>query len=340
MTGNTEGVDVNLLEKICSHYDISGDQLNFLTAVDNNFVYEFSKQDKSYILRGGTRHPVDQVQAELDWIIFLHSNGVLVSLPIKSRNGKYLEQVHHNDVPVNATIFERAPGIAVDYRNPEVWNEILWKEMGKTLGKMHAAAVKYNSENPHPKRITAFESVQNTMEAVLDPKKDKKVIERFQKLKNKLTNLPKENESFGLIQYDFHADNFNIDDGKIIVYDFDDSYYFFFMYDLAACIHEAIWDVPEEKKLEFANRFIPSLWDGYSEEFKLDRKWLEYLPDFLKWREFDIYSTIVESLKENTLPEKYIPEYKHFEVEFRNRVESDDQIVPMPEQISGWFKEN
>ena len=110
MSSSADNIDLELLEKICYLYDISLNQLKFLTAVDNNFVYEFKKEEKDFILRGGTRHPVDQVHAELDWIIFLHSNGVLVSLPIKSRNNKYLELVYHNDVAVNATVFERAPG--------------------------------------------------------------------------------------------------------------------------------------------------------------------------------------------------------------------------------------
>ncbi|MFW9853130.1 MAG: hypothetical protein ACFFDS_09310, partial [Candidatus Thorarchaeota archaeon] len=126
---------------------------------------------------------------------------------------------------------------------------------------------------------------------------------------------------------------------KIIVYDFDDSYYFFFMYDLAACIHEAVWDVQDEKKQEFANRFVPSLWKGYCEEYKLDRKWLEYLPDFLKWREFDIYATLVETYKEKTAPERILKMLEELIPEFRSRTESDEQIVTIPEDLKEWFRE-
>lgn len=336
---NQEDIDAQVLEKICQLHDISVKDLNFLAAIDNNFVYEFQKDDENYILRGGTRHSSDQVQAELEWILFLHSSDVKVSLPIKSMNNNYLELVQHNDKIINAIVFERASGKAVEYRNPEVWNEDLWEEMGRTLGKMHIAAVKYNSEKPEPKRKTAFESVHAASENILNPEEDSKIIKRFAKLKKKLNLLPREKNGFGLIQYDFHADNFNIDNGEIIVYDFDDSYYFFFIYDLAACIHEAVWDNPEEKKLDFANRFIPSLWKGYTEEFILDRKWLEYLPDFLKWREFNIYVTCVETYNDETTPERYLPMYKEFVAEFKERTKSDDQIVPIPEDLRKWFKE-
>ena len=336
---NQEDVEIQLLEKICQFYNITVKELNFLVAIDNNFVFEFQKNGKDFILRGGTRHPSDQVQAELEWILFLDSSGVKVSLPIKSKKSNYLELIHYKDKIINVMVFERAPGKAVEYRNPEVWNKVLWEEMGRTLGKMHTAAVKYNSKNLTVNRITAFESVQAQFDNCMDTVENSLEISRFNELKEKLSQLPQEKDAFGLIQYDFHADNFNIDKGEIIVFDFDDSYYFFFMYDLAASIHEAVWDVPEEKKQEFANRFIPSLWKGYCEEYKLNRMWLDYLSDFLKWREFDIYATLVETYKEKTASERVLQELEEWIPEFKARVESDEQIVPIPENLEEWFKE-
>ncbi|NPD87751.1 MAG: phosphotransferase [Asgard group archaeon] len=336
--GNPEDMNTQLLEKICSLYDIVLTDLNFLGAMDNNFVFEYQKNNKKYILRGGTRHTSEQVQAELDWILYLDSSGVKVSIPIKSKKKNYLELIKYKEKIINAMVFEKAPGIAVDYRNPEVWNEDLWEEMGRTLGKMHSAAVKYNSKRLDIKRLTAFESVQAQIDNCLDFI-ESTVIKRFNELKDKLSQLPRDNNAFGLIQYDFHADNFNIDNGKIIVYDFDDSYYFFFMYDLAASIHEAVWDVPDEKKREFANRFIPSLWKGYCEEYNLDRKWLDYLPDFLKWREFDIYATLVETDKEKTASERVLQELEEWIPEFKDRVESDKQIIPIPKDLKEWFRD-
>jgi len=82
---------------------------------------------------------------------------------------------------------------------------------------MHSAAVIYNSKKLQYKRENAIE---NDLAVIDQPPKDSSV--------------------YGLIQYDFHCENFNVHNGEIIVYDFDDSYYFFFIYDLAASIHEAV----------------------------------------------------------------------------------------------------
>lgn len=333
-----EKIDPLLLEEIIQCYDIAVNDLEFIVAMDNNFVYSFYKGSKKYFLRGGLRHSSEQILAELEWISFLDSQGVKVALPALSKNGRYLEQVEFRDKIINVVVSESAPGRQVDPTNPDEWNEFLWEKMGETLGSMHSASVIYNSKQPVHKRENALESVFNTAKKILDIEKDEKILDKFYALVKKLDLLPKESRTYGLIQYDFHCENFNVHNGEITVYDFDDSHYFFFLYDLAACIHEAVWDNPDDKKLDFANRFIPSLWKGYSSVFQLDRKWLEFLPDFLKWREFDIYITLVESLHDKSAPEHFLHRIEEIMLEFKERVESDKQIISLPKDLEIWFQ--
>lgn len=337
---NHEKTDSLLLEKICPLYNITIDDLNIITVIDNNFVYSFKKDEKIYFLRGGTRHSYEQIHAEIEWIQFLDSQGVHVSLPIQSKNGKYFEKIEYDAHLITVAVFEGAPGKQVNTNNPAEWNEPLWEEMGKTLGKMHSAAVIYNSKQLKFKREDALENVSGVVKKILEPNKNKMILNRFNSLVKKLNLLPKGSETFGLIQYDFHCENFNVHNGEIIVYDFDDSYYFFYFYDLAASIHEAIWDNPDDKKIAFANRFIPSLWKGYSSEFKLDRKWLYYLPDFLKWREFDIYFSLVETLQDKSAPKQFLPRVEEIMLEFQERVLSDEQIIPLPNDLEIWFNKS
>jgi len=334
---NHDNIDEFLLERICQLYNVNVYDLTFINAADNNFVYSFQKGCKKFFLRGGLRHSSEQITAELDWIQFLNSQGVNVSLPIQSKDGKYLELVDFGNKLVNVVVFESAPGKQINSEDPTEWNELLWEEMGKTLGKMHSAAVLYNSKQLHHKRESALESVLITAKKVLKSKKEKELLKKFKALMTKLDFLPKDPTTYGLIQYDFHCENFNAQNGEITVYDFDDSHYFFFFYDLAAAIHEAVWDNPDDEKLAFANRFIPSLWKGYSSVYQLDRKWLEYLPDFLKWREFDIYITLVESFKDKSAPERYLKIIENIMLEFQGRAESPKQIVPLPDNLEIWF---
>ncbi|NHK31518.1 MAG: phosphotransferase [Asgard group archaeon] len=335
---NHEKIDHLLLEEISQRYNIVVNDLEFIIAMDNNFVYSFKKESKNYFLRGGFRHSHEQILAELEWILFLNSQGVKVALPVHSKNDCYLEQVEFNNKIFSIVVFESAPGKQVNPRNPKEWNENLWEEMRKTLGCMHSAAVIYNSKELKHKRENALDNVLTTAKKVLHSKKDEKILKKFITLVEKLDSLPKESKAYGLIQYDFHCENFNVHNGNITVFDFDDSYYFFFFYDLAACIHEAVWDNPDDKKKDFANKFIPSLWNGYSSVFQLDRKWLKFLPDFLKWREFDIYITLVETLYDKSAPEHFLHRIEEIMLEFQERVESDKQIVPLPDDLEVWFQ--
>ncbi|NHJ39596.1 MAG: phosphotransferase [Asgard group archaeon] len=336
---NHDKIDHLLLKKISLCYNIAVNDLDFIVAMDNNFVYSFQKGSKKYFLRGGLRHSTEEILAELEWILFLNSQGVKVALPILSKNNRYLEYIEFENKRYKVVVFESAPGKQADPANPDEWNEDLWEEMGRTLGRMHSAAVIYNSKELKYKRDDALNNNLITAKKTLDPKKDKKIINKLYALVKKLDLLPKELKAYGLIQYDFHCENFNVHNGEITVFDFDDSYYFFFFYDLAACIHEAVWDNPDDKKLDFANRFIPSLWKGYSSVFQLDRKWIDYLPDFLKWREFDIYITLVESFHDKSAPENFLHRIEEIMLEFRERIESNKQIIPLPKNLDIWFQE-
>lgn len=131
----------------------------------------------------------------------------------------------------------------------------------------------------------------------------------------------------------------HVHDGEIIVFDWDDSHYFFFIYDLAACFHETIWDHPIEKRQEFADNFIPAFWKGYSTKFQLDRKWLKFLKDFFKWREFIIYMCLLRDLNDDLLSEHTKEQVPQWIREFRDYILDNTQIVEIPQDLSIWFPE-
>lgn len=68
---------------------------------------------------------------------------------------------------------------------PEEWNEELRETMGKIMGRMPAASVKYNSKNLHFRRISYYED-ENAKTEKLDPLKDTIVINKFNELKERL----------------------------------------------------------------------------------------------------------------------------------------------------------
>ncbi|MHA2388118.1 MAG: phosphotransferase enzyme family protein [Candidatus Hodarchaeales archaeon] len=328
-----------LLEMISRQFGIFS-ELNLLIEADNNFIYEFHQDGKEFILRGGTRHTEELVQAEIEWILFIDKEKVKVSIPIRSTNGKYLEQVNHNGKTFNVVVFEKAPGQKVDLKNPEEWNEKFWENMGKVLGKLHHASIQYNQSEPKFRRPMYYEDEYIELLSILDPKQDEKIIQKVKSMIKQFDLLSKEPTDFGVIHYDLHTGNFHKNGDDIIIFDWDDSHYFFFMYDLAATFHETIWNNPLDKRQEFANSFIPAVWKGYSTVYPLDRKWLSLLPQFFKWREFQIYVYTTKECTNSNISEKERIFFTDCTTEFRDWLVNDTQIVEIPPDIKKWFPPN
>ena len=56
-------------------YYIDSNELKLIFSSDNNFIYKFNRKGREFLLRGGTWHSYNRVQAELDWILFLNIQG-------------------------------------------------------------------------------------------------------------------------------------------------------------------------------------------------------------------------------------------------------------------------
>ena len=103
-----------------------------------------------------------------------------------------------------------------------------------------------------------------------------------------LEELDRNHESYGMIHFDYNDGNYSIDfdTGKITVYDFDNSCFGWYMYDLADLwTHGMGWiqfepDVGKRKK--FMDDYFETVLAGYRSETKIDNSMLDKLPLFIK----------------------------------------------------------
>jgi Ser/Thr protein kinase RdoA (MazF antagonist) len=113
------------------------------------------------------------------------------------------------------------------------------------------------------------------------------VRERLHALLNEIRSLPKDQESYGLIHGDFNDGNFTVDysNGNITVFDFDDSCYFWFVYELAAAWEGGIGRVmfnELQARKDFMRKYMDQIFFGYSRENHLPEQWKEKIPLFIK----------------------------------------------------------
>ena len=285
-----EAMNDLLIEKALLLYDIDKNQFKSLGGFEN-FVYEYEKDDISYILRfvHSTHRTFDLVLAEIEFIDYLYSNGANVSRVVKSVNNAVSEKCNtENSEYFTITAFVKAKG---DFVKRENIGPKLNKEFGRAVGKLHLLTKNYK---PNHKRHHWYK------EDFLDigrrnlKEEDMYMIDKGLNLIKKLKTLQTDIDGYGLIHTDLHFGNMFYDGNDFTFFDFDDSSYKHFISDIAIIIFYQFGlsgftdSQKEEKTFVFLNDFC----EGYLEVNNLDFSWFDHLNDFLKLRELILYMVI------------------------------------------------
>ncbi|MFF2089404.1 phosphotransferase [Paenibacillus sp. NPDC058174] len=112
--------------------------------------------------------------------------------------------------------------------------------------------------------------------------------EKLVELIDALAGLERDRESFGLLHFDLNDGNYSIDfdNGDITVYDFENSCYGWYMYELADIwINGTGWvqfEPDAGKRKQFMDDYYAAVLEGYRSETSIDNSMLEKFPLFLK----------------------------------------------------------
>ncbi len=282
-----------------------------------NIIYEIEQNGRYYIIRITQKSDtyLPSYEGEIDWINFLADNGVNVSKAISSVSNKFVESTNVDNSCFLVSVFEKAKGKMPDTKVTDEWNESLFYNWGKTMGQMHALAEEYSVKEIAMKRKEWNEDIYFTSEYSL-PLKEKKVIEKWNSIIDKLESLPKDKDSYGIIHYDFHQYNFFVNDGSITVFDFDDCLYNWFACDVAVSLYNAVYSIPKneiQKRIDFAHLFIKLFLKGYLTENTIDSHWIGKIPLFLHYRRicsFMFFSKLWSTENKSERQTKYLQEMK------------------------------
>ncbi|HSG43323.1 MAG TPA: phosphotransferase [Anaerolineales bacterium] len=264
-----------------------------------NLVYEYEIDNKPLILRISftTERTHEQILAELHFVNYLYENGVNVSKPIPSQNGNLVETIQVPGISFQMVTFTKGKGMRVPdngyrYRTDAPIEEY-YRNWGQILGQMHALAKSYHPESAVRKRPEWFDLHKSRLALVTQlPDRLHRVQKQIRILLDELNSLPRDKNSFGLIHGDFNDGNFTVDftNGNITVFDFDDSCYFWFMYEIASAweggIGRTMFRGLSERK-SFMKHYMEQVMEGYSHENSLSEEWMEKLPLFIKLIQVD-----------------------------------------------------
>jgi amicoumacin kinase len=288
----------NILKEAMSKFGIEDSQIKKLDSF-MNFIYEFSKDGKDYILRisHSFRRNESLIQAEVDWINYLSNNGANVHRAINSENNNLVEHIDDNEGGFFlAVAFTKANGALPRKHLYTCTDEELFYLHGKTIGKIHSLSKKYIPMHKNCKRY-GF----NEPSALADIEKnfiktEPLVKEKYYSEKKYLSKLPKDKDSYGLVHSDPHFGNFFIDsNNKITMFDFDECEYNWYIQDIAIPLFCEFY--PDNDNQDYVNeytyKYLNNFMKGYYQENYIDPMWLNEIPHFFKFREFIMYGLVL-----------------------------------------------
>ncbi|WJH35668.1 phosphotransferase [Paenibacillus sp. CC-CFT747] len=234
-----------VLEEATSRFGLKAGGLKKLGDFEN-YVYEGEVEGEAKgeprILRltHSSHRSEEELLAELDWIRHLVEAGLSIPKYYSSLEGRRTERVTVGDSYFTACVFAKAQGHAADPANTADWNEEMYAAWGMLTGRVHAATRSYVvPEGLTPRPSWAEDELLQEPEKLVLPG-DEYVLQRLEEIVTHLKGLPRGPEAYGLIHTDIHSGNFLVEDGRLTVFDFDDSAYNWFAHDLAIPLYYAV----------------------------------------------------------------------------------------------------
>ena len=288
----------NILKEAMSRFGIKDTQIKGLNCF-MNFVYEFTKEGKDYILRisHSFRRSESLIQAEVDWINYLSDNGANVHRTINSLNDNLVEHIDDGGGGCFlAVAFTKADGAPTNEHIYSCSEEELFYLHGKTIGKIHALSKSYT---PSHKSCKRYEFCEPSALADIEKnflKTEPLVKEKYFLIKNYLSKFPKDKNSYGLVHSDPHFGNIFIDsNNKITMFDFDECEYNWYIQDITIPLFCEFYSGNDSQDYvnEYTYKYLDNFMRGYYQENYIDPMWLNEIPHFFKFREFIMYGLVL-----------------------------------------------
>lgn len=266
-----------------------------------NDIYFSKIGDLEVVLRitSDTQRSQQEIQSELDWINDLRANSIRVCETVLSNTKKEIETFIEADQTFHVVVFKKISGARVEDEN---LNEDIVHSWATQLAKMNQLSETYAPPGFRRRRwdedstyLKALTALNETSEKIKNES-----LKVFQWMKNR---APQRNE-FGLIHADLHLGNFFYDQGQITVFDFDDSCYHWFMYDLAVPLLTLIRNFEEPEFHQKRDRLVKKFIDSYFSIRPRYSGWKEDLLIFYKYRCLFVHLWLIAIRKERNLSEE------------------------------------
>jgi len=262
-----------------------------------NFVYVFSKGNERFFLRfaDSSERSAAEIGAEMALLRWVASQGMAVTTPVASNNGRDVETVETDMGVFSAVVFAALQGVQFDI---EELNAAQFEVWGATLGKLHATLRLYQGPTASVRR-TWRDSLEMVRCSI--PADELRVQAEYEYLAAWLAALPVTATNYGLIHGDFELDNLFWQDETLAMLDFDDCSYWWYGTDVAFALRDLFAD-----GVDLDNPSLQAFIRGYRTHAALDEKHVAQLPIWMRLANLLAYAKLLRTMdlaKDQAVPE-------------------------------------
>ncbi|MFJ5771214.1 phosphotransferase enzyme family protein [Psychrobacillus sp. NPDC093180] len=258
----------------------------------HNDIFYLEEEEK-VVRISNERKTKEMILQEIEWVNFLSEHGVVVSKPEMNL------EVEDGQI---RTYFEFIKGDRIDVTNGFHWNEKVFEQWGKSLGRMHVLSKRFKVEEMQRPVWT----VENTDVFGIRENLSSWLRNGYDELMESLREFDSTENVFGLIHNDFHQGNLIMTkDGIVTTIDFDDCAFNWYAQDIAVAFYHAYWQHSSfnGKAKAFSKTYMNHFFRGYQAENLLHKDVVTQIPIFLKLREIYLYQLFMQRWDKNNLEE-------------------------------------
>lgn len=305
------------LEDAARLHGIGAEDLKELGAFESD-VYAFTSAHGPAILKvmAPGHRTVDQVQAEIDWLLALAEADVPVALPLPAVTGAWVQELEPSGHLVVG--FRAAPGRVT---RPAEWTPELIESWGEVLGKLQAHARGWTPPGPR-RRLMIDSSHMAALAEVAD--RDPVFHAAATELLDRVRPLLDGSGDSGLIHSDLHHGNLLLHEGRWTAIDFDDSAYASYAFDVAMPIYYATRSLRDMSLTAAAGFFVPPFVRGLRRHAPDPAASVEDLEMIMRFRRAEE----ALALTYRFAPEKVTPALRAYAVDLRDQVVAGAEFLP------------
>jgi Ser/Thr protein kinase RdoA (MazF antagonist)/GNAT superfamily N-acetyltransferase len=276
-------------KQLIQFWEHDAESLKFWRA-SSNFIYVFERSGDPHFLRfiHQEDNSFENIQTELDFMLYLIDNGYSTVAPIRSKNGHWIETVSSDNGVYYAVVFEQAKGA---YISLDQMSDSHFEHWGKSLASLHHLSEAYTGAAPSKSWTDRLAFISMVLQRY---PQDVRLLQELNLIWEQFNELPAGKGYTGLIHYDFETDNifYVEEEARYCAIDFDDMMVHWFMMDVIS----AISDLTEQDNEE-ASRKIQLFVAGYRSIKPLDETYVGLLPVFQKFSDLYILARLLRSVE-------------------------------------------